>query len=198
MWGARPEQGPLALPGSYKVRVAVNGDTANAQTQSFNVTLDPRVHATPADLKKQFDLAMRVRDRVSEANQAVISVRAVRDQINDRLKTVSLSEARSSGNALNAKLTEVEEAIYQVRNRSNQDPLNFPIKLNNKIAHLMSVIEDADAAPTDQTYAAFDQLSKELDVQLAKLKTTLTTDLPAFNRILASANAQPVSAPASF
>jgi len=198
MWGARAEQGPLALPGNYKVRINVNGDSTNALTQAFNITLDPRVRATQADLKKQFDLAMRVRDRVSEANQAVIAVRAVRDQVNERLKAVSLSEAHSSGSALNIKLTEVEEAIYQVRNRSNQDPLNFPIKLNNKIAHLMGVIEDADAAPTDQTYAAFDELSKELDTQLAKLKTTLANDLPAFNRVLASANAQPVTAPATF
>lgn len=197
MWGARAEQGPLALPGNYKVRVTVNGDSATAQTQVFNLKLDPRVHATLADLKKQFDLAMRVRDRVSEADQAVITVRALREQVNDRLKTVSLGEAKSAGNALDSKLTQVEEAIYQVRNRSNQDPLNFPIKLNNKIAHLMGVIEDADAAPTDQTYAAFDQLSKELDVQLAKLKTTLASDVPAFNRILAGANAQPVTAPAS-
>jgi len=198
MWGARAEQGPLALPGNYRVRINVNGDNTNALTQTFNITLDPRVHATQADLRKQFDLAMRVRDRVSEANRAVIAVRAVRDQVNERLKTVSLSEARSSGSALSIKLTEVEEAIYQVRNRSNQDPLNFPIKLNNKIAHLMGVIEDADAAPTDQTYTAFDELSKELDAQLARLKTTLANDLPAFNRFLASANAQPVTAPATF
>ena len=88
-----------------------------------------------------------------------------------------------------AKLTEVEEAVYQVRNRSGQDPLNFPIKLNNKIGHLLEVIEGGqDAKPTDQTYAAFKELSAELDVQLAKLKSALTTDLPAFNSKLTAAN----------
>ncbi|HZU22081.1 MAG TPA: hypothetical protein VE998_04555 [Terriglobales bacterium] len=198
LWGARAEQGPLALPGSYKVRLTINGQSASAQTQSFNLTLDPRVHATPADLKKQFDLAMRVRDRVTAADQAVITARSLRDQVNDRLKNVNSSEAKTAGATLNSHLTQVEEAIYQVRNRSNQDPLNFPIKLNNKIAHLMGVIEDADAAPTDQTYAAFNQLSQELDVQLAALKTTVSTDLPAFNRILAAANAPPIPAPAGF
>jgi len=87
----------------------------------------------------------------------------------------------------------VEEAVYQVRNRSGQDPLNFPIKLNNKIGHLLEVIEGGqDAKPTDQTYAAFKELSAELDVQLAKLKTAIATDLPAFNKQIAAANLQPV------
>jgi hypothetical protein len=86
----------------------------------------------------------------------------------------------------------VEEAIYQTNNRSSQDPLNFPIKLNNKISHLTGVIEDADVPPTEQTYAAFEQLSQELDVQLSMLRETLQTDLAAFNRALGK-DVQPVT-----
>ena len=133
-------------------------------------------------------------DRVGQANQAVIDVRKLRDQINDRLKKTDAAQIHSSGDALRAKLTEVEEAVYQVRNRSGQDPLNFPIKLNNKIGHLLEVIEGGqDTKPTDQTYAAFKELSAELEVQLAKLKSALTTDLPAFNSQLSAANLQPVT-----
>ncbi|MBV9072634.1 MAG: glycosyl hydrolase, partial [Acidobacteria bacterium] len=125
--------------------------------------------------------------------EAVIQIRKLRDQINDRLKAGGSTAAKQSGASLSAKLTSVEEAIYQTRNRSGQDPLNFPIKLNNKISHLMGVIEGADAQPTDQTDKAFDQLSQELDAQLAKLHDALATDLPAFNRTLGK-EAQPVSA----
>ncbi len=170
--------------------------TANGvtQTQSFRITEDPRVTVSQADLQASFDLSKQVLDRVGQANQAVIDVRKLRDQINDRLKKTDAAQIHSAGDALRAKLTEVEEAVYQVRNRSGQDPLNFPIKLNNKIGHLLEVIEGAqDAKPTDQTYAAFKELSAELEVQLTKLKSTLTTDLPAFNKQLAAANLQPVS-----
>jgi photosystem II stability/assembly factor-like uncharacterized protein len=191
LWSANVNEGPLAVPGAYQVRVTANGTT---QTQPFRITEDPRVTVSQTDLQASFDLSKQVLDRVSQANQAVIDVRKLRDQINDRLKKTDATQIHSSGDALRAKLTEVEESVYQVRNRSGQDPLNFPIKLNNKIGHLLEVIEGGqDAKPTDQSYAAFKELSAELEVQLAKLKSALATDLPAFNSQLSAANLQTVT-----
>jgi photosystem II stability/assembly factor-like uncharacterized protein len=191
LWSASVNEGPLAVPGAYQVRVTANGET---QTQPFHITEDPRVTVTQADLQASFDLAKQVLDKVSQANQAVIDVRKLRAQISDRLKKSDAAAIHTAGDALSAKLTVVEEAIYQVRNRSSQDPLNFPIKLNNKIGHLLEVIEGGqDARPTDQSRAAFKELSAELDTQLANLKAALTTDLPAFNAQLASMNQPPVS-----
>jgi photosystem II stability/assembly factor-like uncharacterized protein len=195
LWSASVNEGPFAVPGQYQVRVTANGST---QTQTFRITEDPRVTVTQADLQASFDLAKQVLDKVGQANQAVIDVRKLRDQINDRLKKTDASQIHSSGDTLRGKLTKVEEAVYQVRNRSGQDPLNFPIKLNNKIGHLLEVIEGGqDAKPTDQTYAAFKELSAELDTQLAQLKSTMTTDLATFNAQLTAANLQPVTLEAS-
>jgi photosystem II stability/assembly factor-like uncharacterized protein len=192
LWSARAEQGPVAVPGPYQVRVTANGKT---ETQPFRITEDPRVDVSLADLKAQFDLAMRVREKVSEANEAVIVVRRVRGEIQDRLMKSKDATLHAAGKAFSGKLTAVEEAIYQVKNRSNQDPLNFPIKLNNKIAHLLPVIEGgADAKPTDQTYAAFQELAGELDGELAKLHSALGSDLPAFNKRLAAEKLAPISA----
>jgi photosystem II stability/assembly factor-like uncharacterized protein len=195
LWSANVNEGPFAIPGQYQVRVTANGST---QTQTFHITEDPRVTVSQADLQASFDLAKQVLDKVGLANQAVIDVRKLRDQINDRLKKTDATQIHSAGDALRGKLTDVEEAVYQVRNRSGQDPLNFPIKLNNKIGHLLEVVEGGqDAKPTDQTYAAFKELSAELDAQLAKLKSSVTADLPAFNAQLAAANLQPVTLEAS-
>ncbi len=191
LWGASVEEGPLAMPGSYAVRVTANGDS---ETQPFHIAEDPRSTVSQADLQAQFDLAMQVRDEVSAADQAVIDVRKIRDQVNDRLAKTQAAEVHSAGDTLNKKLTDVEEAIYQVKNRSGQDPLNFPIKLNDKIGHLLDVIEGwQDARPTDQTYTVFKQLSAELDVQLAKLKRAASADLAAFNKQLAANNLQSVT-----
>ncbi|MGH9592405.1 MAG: glycosyl hydrolase, partial [Bryobacteraceae bacterium] len=185
LWGASAEQGPLAVPGNYQVRVTAAGVT---QTQAFRIIEDPRSTATQADLQAEFDLAMQIRDKVSMANQAVIDVRKVRPQITDRLGKTQAADLHSAGDVLTKKLTDVEEAIYQVRNRSGQDPLNFPIKLNNKIAHIQEVVEDGDYKPTDQSYAAVKELAGELDVQLAKLKAIMGADLEAFNKLLAANN----------
>ncbi len=197
MWSAEPAQGPLAVPGRYQARVTANGQT---ETVPFAIALDPRVHATDADLEEEFALAMKVRDRVSQANEAVVAVRKVRGEIDDRLEKAKRVE-RDLGRkpittaleGLRKTLTAVEEAVYQVQNRSGQDPLNFPIKLNNKIAYVKEVIESADAKPTDQTYAAFKELSDELQVQLDGLNRTLTTEVPGINRLLQRRKIAPIS-----
>jgi photosystem II stability/assembly factor-like uncharacterized protein len=191
LWGASVEEGPLAMPGSYAVRVTANGDS---ETQPFHIAEDPRSVVPQADLQAQFDLAMQIRDKVSAADQAVIDVRKIRDQVNDRLAKTRAADVHSAGDTLNKKLTDVEEAIYQAKNRSGQDPLNFPIKLNDKIGHLLDVVEGwQDARPTDQTYTVFKRLSTELDVQLAKLKEAVSADLAAFNKQLAANNLQSVT-----
>jgi photosystem II stability/assembly factor-like uncharacterized protein len=191
LWGAMVDEGPFAVPGAYQVRVTANGVT---QTQPFRITEDPRATASQANLQAEFDLSQQVIGKASQANQAVIDVRKIRDQIKDRLGKTSDAQIHSAGEALDVKLTGVEEAIYQVRNRSGQDPLNFPIKLNNKIGHLLGVVDGGeDAKPTDQDYAAFKELSAELEVQLGKLKNALAEDLTAFNAQLKTANLPTVS-----
>jgi photosystem II stability/assembly factor-like uncharacterized protein len=187
MWAAQPQRGPAAPTGRYTVRITANGET---KSREFTVALDPRLKAagiSEADLMEQFKLSMRVRDKVSEANQAVIDIRNLRDQVNQRLQKVpprKKVEIQKLADGLMVPLTAVEEEAYQVKNRSGQDPLNYPIRLNNKIAALSGVIESADARPTDQSVEVFNELSAQLDAQLAKMKQTLATELPRLNAAL--------------
>jgi photosystem II stability/assembly factor-like uncharacterized protein len=187
MWAAQPQRGPASPPGTYSVRIAANGET---KTRAFSVAVDPRLVAdgiTEAHLLEQFKLSTRVRDKVTEANASVVKIRAIRDQVNKALDKVSprrKSEIQTLADNLMKPLTVIEEEVYQVRNRSSQDPLNYPIKLNNKIAALMGVIESSDNRPTQQTYEVFDELSKELDAQLQKMNATLKSELPRLNAAL--------------
>ena len=180
------------MPGSYSVRVTVNG--ANPKRNRF---ISPKIRARrrrQPTCRRNSIWRCRFATKLSAANQAVINVRKIRDQVNDRLGKTQAADLHSAGDALNKKLTGVEEAIYQVKNRSGQDPLNFPIKLNNRIGHLLGVIEGwQDARPTDQTYTIFKQLSAELDAQLAILKAAESGDLAAFNKQLVAANLQSVA-----
>jgi hypothetical protein len=86
--------------------------------------------------------------------------------------------------ALSTKLTKIEEALYQTKNKSSQDPLNFPIRLNNKLSNLTGVVDAADAAPPDQAYTVYDDIAGQIDVQLGMLKAALATDLTAFNTMV--------------
>ena len=180
-------QGPVAVPGNYKVRLTA-GDWS--QTRGFALKKDPRVTTSPEDYQRQFDLLIRIRDRVSAANDAVKRIRDVKEALDG-------AAARARGltgdagkriaqlaDSIKSRLSTIEAEIYQVKNRSSQDPLNYPIRLNNKIAALAGVVASADAAPTDQSVQVFEQLSAALQVQLDRLKAVLDADIPAFNKLV--------------
>jgi len=93
-----------------------------------------------------------------------------------------------AGTALNKNLTAIEETLYQTKNQSNQDPLNYPIRLNNKLAALAGVVGSAEAAPTAQSYAVYDELVTQIDAQLSKLAQVMKTDVAAFNKLVRDQN----------
>ena len=181
--------GPRAVPGTYQVRLTVDGKT---MTESFEVKKDPRVATTQADFQKQFDLLIKIRDKLSETHDAIVQIRDVRKQADDvaqRTKDLPSGKTISEAvKALNAKLTAVEEALYQTKNQSGQDPLNFPIRLNNKLAALGGVVGSADAAPTDQSYVVYEELAGKINAELQKLRQILQNDLAAFNKLVHDQN----------
>ena len=183
--------GPVVLPGTYTVRLNVNGQR---YTQPLTIVKDPRSTATDADLKEQFDFLMRIRDKTSQANDAVKTIRNVKAQLADRAKKMpadkSVAFSRSAADLSN-RLWAIEGVIYQVRNQSGQDPLNYPIKLNNKIAALSGVVGGTDAKPTSQSYTVFNDLSSQLDRQLSALRDALIV-LPSINTTLKAAGLPPI------
>jgi hypothetical protein len=146
-----------------------------------------------ADIQEQFDLALGVRNRTSEANQGVVNIRDCSTQIDARIATANDSQVTQQGTALKNALSVVENELYQTRLRSNQDPLNFPIKLNNMIATLRSVIESIDSKPTTQTQEVFDLLAGQLMTQLDRLAQIVANDATAFNALLQSHGQPPIT-----
>jgi hypothetical protein len=179
--------GPVAVPGRYQVRLTAGGTT---QTQDFDVKLDPRLDGkvTVAQLKEQFDLTLKVRDRVSDANEAVIRVRNIKSQVDDRLKKTGDAAITSLGGTVKTRLSAPEEEIYQVKNRSSQDPLNFPIMLNNKLAALIGTVQSADAAPTAQSYQVYQYLDSLVRAQLDLVDGVISSDVTQLNNLLKNAN----------
>ena len=188
LW-AGETRGPKLAPGSYQVKLTVEG---KSYTQSFEIKPDPRVTTTAADYAKQMELGLKIRDKLSETHNAIIQIRDVRKQVEDLLKRVTgqpnFKVVNDAGTALNKKLTTIEEALYQTKNQSSQDPLNFPIRLNNKLAALGGVVGSAEAAPTAQSYAVYDEVVTQIDVELQKLAALMRTDVPAFNQLVRDQN----------
>ncbi len=123
-------------------------------------------------------------------HEAVNNIREIRRQAEDLMKRLTgqqnAKKVSDAFKVLNDEMTPVEEEIIQVKIKSNQDPLNYPIKLNNKLAALTGVVASMDARPTKQSFEVYDELAGKLDAQIAKFKEILEKDLPEFNRVVKS------------
>jgi photosystem II stability/assembly factor-like uncharacterized protein len=187
LWGAT-QNGPAVLPGSYQVRLTADGVT---QTQSFQVLKHPLRPISDADLQFQFTLASRIRDKVNEANLAVIRIRRIKTDIADRIKDAP-AEVRAAGEQLTRALATVEEDVYQVKNQSGQDPLNFPIKTNNRLASLLRVAVSGEGRPTGNVEPIFNDLVAELKAETDRLEKAISDQLPPFNNMLQRIKKTPV------
>jgi photosystem II stability/assembly factor-like uncharacterized protein len=188
--GASPELGPVAVPGEYEVQLTVKGKT---RSQRLTIVKDPRLkNVTEEDLQAQFKLATEARDGTSQADEMVIRIREIKKQIQLRVNNSSDHTLSAASHVLTMKLSSVEEALYQVRNRSPRDTFNYPIRLNNQLAALMEEIETGDERPTDQMYTTLRDLSTELGGLSARMDDVLKHDLSQFNRLLQVNNFEPV------
>lgn len=187
--------GPVAPPGTYQVRLTVNGQ---GFTQPLEIRKDPRVAATQEDFDAQFELLLQIRDKLSETHTAINQIRALKEQIEGwvkRLNGVEQRSLREQGRALVRQLTAIEEELIQPRAKGQLDTLHFPVKLNAKLAALTSVVASADGAPTRQSYEVFRDLSARIDVQLERYRKLLESEVTAFNAAVLQAGLAPVAPP---
>ncbi len=177
--------GPAAVPSKYKVKLTV-GD--QSQEREFEILKDPRSETSIEGLQQQFDFLSEVNEKVSEAHEVIIDIRKVRDQLNhlsdqwkgDEDKKPLLEKAKE----INKSMTEIEETLYQTKNRSGQDPLNYPIKLTNKLAHLNSLNGRGNFPPTQQSITVKNELTKAINAEIQKFEKIRSNDLSAFNRMV--------------
>ncbi|MGH9641739.1 MAG: glycosyl hydrolase, partial [Terriglobales bacterium] len=187
-WGGRPA-GATVAPGTYQARLSVNG---KEYTVPIDLKPDPRLKVAPEDYAKQFELSTKIDHSLDEANRAVNQMRDVLEQLKtfkDRYKdNPQAKEVIAQGDALAKKITPVEEEIVQTKSHASEDPLNYPVRVNNKLLLLSETVSSAEGAPTKQSYEVYDELSKQLDASLAKWKQIESTDVAAFNSAVQKAN----------
>ncbi len=184
MWGGGT-RGPSIAPGDYEVRLTAGDDT---QVHSFVVAPDPTVDTTLEEYARQFDLHMKLYEALSDTHTAINQLREIRNQattIADQAEKMGGADSLvDAAKALCAKLDAVEEELIQHRSKSNQDPLNFPIKLNDKLAGLGGIVGRSNHGPTDQMWDVYEDLMARLQPQLQAFREVMETDVPAFNTLV--------------
>ena len=180
-----PNLGPKAVPGKYKARLTANGQVSE---QEFEILKDPRISTTPEEFQQQFDFLIKVRDKVSDAHQGILDIRKIKTDLNYVKSKVD--DSPENKNLLDAmkkfqdELTVIENNIHQTKNQSVQDPLNYGIKLNNRLAHLMYEQAHGDFPPTKQGEEVRVELTKKIDSELTKLNTLIDTNVNSINEMI--------------
>lgn len=193
------KEGPLAVPGRYEARLTVADDT---QAATFEVLPDPRAQATEQDYEAQFDFVLSSRDMLSRIHREVGAVRSLRKQLKalqdrlDETDSAEMAALNASVDALLEEMTQAEQALYQTKNESRQDPLNFPIRLNDKLAGVMRLVAAGAARPTSQAQAVKDELFAAAQAQLDVLTQLWESRVPALNEQIRSAGLDLIAVPA--
>jgi photosystem II stability/assembly factor-like uncharacterized protein len=177
--------GPRAMPGLYKAKLAVNGVVEEVE---FEIKKDPRTGSNQEDIRAQFDFLMTVRDKLSETNKTIKRIRTVREQLNRIIEPMKdkaeMKDVVTMADELKSEMKKIEEALYQTKNKSGQDPLNFPVRLNNKLAALSSEADRNDFRPTDQVKAVFAEISGKIDEHLKAFQQLTEQKIPEFNELI--------------
>ena len=177
---------PAMAPGTYTVKMTAG--TSAPISYSYVVKPDPRSSASEADLVEQTRFALQVRDKVTTANQGVIEIRNLKKDLTDR--ATKMTANATFGPLVKTfadSLSVVEDSIYQTKNQSGQDPLNYPIRLNDQIGGLMGFVSSGERRPPKQAYDVWSVLAPKLDVQITKMNTIILRELPKVNAALKAA-----------
>jgi photosystem II stability/assembly factor-like uncharacterized protein len=182
IWSAQPTRGPKAPLGTYKIRIKT---PEYEKTNDFVIEIDPNLKGiSKTHLDEQFQLSKDIMEKTDKANRTVIEIREMKKQLAAAKEKIGSGDWKKTITPFLTEISAIEEELYQVKNQSNQDPLNFPIKLNNRLASLRRSVETGDARPTDGAYKVFKELSKELDTYLIKLHKVIHKHQPKLNSVL--------------
>ncbi len=175
--------GAKSVPGKYMVTLSKNGIK---KSKPFKILIDPRAEVSEEDIQKQLNFVNTVNEVVDKAHKAIQKIR----EINSKLKefesvfkdSTTEKDLISRSKQIRNKLSKIEKMLYQTQNKSNQDPLNFPIRLTNKLGHLNRLVTLYDFPPTDQDEAVRLELTKRVDKQLEIFDTLIKNDVKKFNQ----------------
>lgn len=195
-WGTL--EGPKAPPGQYTVDL-FKGNKRYGFSRKFKILRDPRSEGTDDDLKAKFEFLLSIRNKLDETHDAITNMRLVSSQISAMNKLIAGDPTQidvvNAGKEIDSLMKNIESQLYQTKLKSNQDMLNYPIMLNNKLAHVASLANMSNSRPTDQMYGVRDELTAKIDVLLKEWQEILTVKIPAYNELIRSKKVNVIGVP---
>ena len=185
-WGTL--SGPKAPPGTYTFKVVTEKDSAEV---NFEILLDPRIEGTAEDRRAQFEFLLQIRNKLDETHDAIRNMHDLKHQIsalNERIDPEKYESVITEGKLLDSLMLDIEKALYQTKLKSNQDMLNYPIKLNNKLAHVASLASMGIYRPTKQMLGVASEITAKINLELERWREIQQNDIPKYNALIRDQN----------
>ena len=181
LWSA-DFSGAKAVPNNYEVRLKVNGSELS---QKFMILKNPNSEGTIDDIESQFNFVNEINGIVDKAHKAIINIRKIKEDLkkfqgdftNNELAKDLIEKSKS----IYESIDKVENELYQTKNQSNQDPLNYGVKLTNNLGNLNSGFRGGDFGPTAQDIEVKNELVEKVNTQLKEYDLIISNDIPSFN-----------------
>ncbi len=178
----RSPLGPAVLPGSYTVRLTVNG---KGSTQPLTLKMDPRVKTSADDLRRQFDLETGIVDVMNQSYGALQEVRSLREQLKSVKARVKQGQMQRGVDTLEQRASDLEgtEGGWGALFLSTPEGRSLT-RLNVGLKTLLAAVDSADTAPTKAESDAFHDAQNAVKEQLTLWSEIKTKDVPALNKQL--------------
>jgi photosystem II stability/assembly factor-like uncharacterized protein len=179
-----PAAGPLVNPGTYALRLRVNGKT---QTGKVEVVPDPRVRTSAADLDAQLKMSLTVRSDISHLAGIVEEIRLLRTQLTARTQLLHNKPKAGPlidlGKEIIKKLDSLEAKLHNPKAEIVYDILaqKGGAQLYSQLAFVFENLKDADGPPTQGMREVYAEQKRRLERDAAELKSLVSGDLARFN-----------------
>jgi len=152
--------GPIASPGRYEVELRTDGFSS---TQSFELLPDPRLDTSQDEFDELNGFLLSVRDEITSTHETVFRIRNLRERLEVQLDSGGIgTPTRRDGEGVVRQLLIIEEQLIQFRAKATQDLINYPVRLNDKLSTLFTLVEKSDSPPAAQDYELFGELQERI------------------------------------
>ncbi|MFM9984838.1 MAG: VPS10 domain-containing protein [Flavobacteriales bacterium] len=185
-WAPEQLHGPSALPGSYTIKLWINGKMI--QTNTFKIVLDPQVRSSASDLQAQFDLSMNVNRKQDEIVKKILQIRGVRKQVNDFMgsftDTTDIKTLKKWSKPLLDSLQAIEDTLFNSKIKTYLDPLRYPYQILERYGSLSDFLNADDGRPSKQMQDVYDEINGRYAIVSKRLDAVFEIQVADFNRAI--------------
>jgi hypothetical protein len=181
-----PPEGPLVLPGKYEVRLKAGSQVLR---QPLEIKMDPRVAAARNELRSSLELQLKISALLEKDFDGYQQTKELRARLAELVKRPKEDPIAVAASALDAKVAALAGTATPIL--ETPKAASF-MAVNDTLTALMALVDGADFAPSEESFAAYRRICKGLNETLAAWQELKNKDVAALNLLIGKSNLTPL------